>query len=93
MIFHLVGKFDYDSAEVCCLCFGFITANEFYARGDSKIAHYKCAKRKHWKRETRKKLKNEKREILPRTITVLRDGIVVKRVPYKSEDNVSSSTS
>lgn len=52
----------------------------FYARADSKIAHYKCAKKRDWKRGRKKKKSEHAVLTFTRTIKVVRDGKVIKRM-------------
>jgi len=82
MIFYSVGKFDHESSESCCLCLRFVRAGQFYVRTASRIAHYKCAKKKKWKRATRRKLKTGTSEIreFNKSIRLVRNGVVIKTV-------------
>lgn len=80
MQFSVVGKFRFESSEVCCLCSKFIGAGRFFVRTESKIAHYKCAKKRGWKKKPREKLKTQEMntKTAARKIRIIRNGSVVK---------------
>ena len=92
MVFFSVAKSSYDSSESCCLCLGFISAGQFYVRTHSKVAHYKCARKRGWKRATRAKKKATEIPKFNQSIRVVRDGVVVKRIVLVESDSRPART-
>jgi hypothetical protein len=83
MIFSVVGKHRFNSSESCCICLKFIGAGQIYVRAESKTAHYKCAKKRGWKRKSRAKKQNLPivREIAPadRPVKVIKAVLRLRR--------------
>lgn len=49
-----------DEKGLCRLCLRMIAPGHFYVFGDdSRIAHYQCAKKRHWERRRKQKIKPE----------------------------------
>jgi len=75
MIYH-VARITWDCpTQRCCLCRKGFKAGAIYARAENgKMAHYKCAQKHHWKRESRKKKLPPKLEFAPvsRPIKIVR---------------------
>lgn len=76
MIYEVVGKARYDYNESCYLCLGFIGAGQFFVRSESKTAHYKCARKRGWKRKSR--AKKHKPEIVREIASVNRPIKIIK---------------
>lgn len=51
----------FEAGELCSICVRFIKPGQKYARTESKIAHYKCARKRNWKREPRARIVAEKK--------------------------------
>lgn len=73
----------FDRGEACCLCLKFINPGQRYVRAESKVAHYRCAKKRGWKRKSRAKPKPKLPEVITPTakiIKVVRNGLVIKKI-------------
>lgn len=84
MLILAVARVRWDSGEACCLCKKFLNPGQSYARTESKVAHYKCAKKAGWRRKSRAKKKPKpiiEREVNLKMIRVVRNGETVKTVP------------
>lgn len=72
-----------DLSEICCICSRFINYGQWYVRAEKGIAHYKCAKKRGWKKQKRKSVSKVKEkaarieEFRPR-IKVVRNGEIIK---------------
>ena len=77
-VFRILGN----ASDVCCLCLKFLAWGQVACRADAKIAHYKCAKKWGWKRQSRAKKVGRKHQpkVQSKVIKVLRKGTVIKTI-------------
>lgn len=55
MLYDETKKARYQSGEMCALCRRFINPPQYYVRADSQVAHYRCAKKRGWRKRPKKK--------------------------------------